>query len=435
MISAGWLLSFAWRPFPVPDAVHAARASLLLFILWSAYPLLQLTPLPSTLAGFLGGEMQELYALLPGGAGKAHAYLSVDRGATFSGFLRQCALVAVFASILVLVGSAKRLLAMMILLTAVGFAQALYGLVLLLGGGELGMWSPGQTGDAVSGTYVNQNHFAGLMEVAIPAACGLLMSYRSERGVISGTRDVARYVSELMFGQRGLILFSVLIMSGALILTTSRGGIGSLAIGIVVATAIAVSQKGMRARELRVGAIAVVLALISVSWLGAGQFSEKLKSAGLSSNRAQQREVNYRIIEDNALTGTGVGSYRWVFPIYKDERFGGYFYEHAHNDYLEVLSEQGIVGFFLLVAGTVLLLARIARAFAQRRDSLARGALFASIAGCISLMVHGLVDFNLQIPANATYFFVLLAMGAAACGIRRDSEAPIREPAAPSGSV
>ena len=434
LVSAGWFLSCVWRPFPLPDALRTMRVPLILLVLWAAYPLLQLMPLPSAAAAALGGEAQNFYALLPGQGAQGHAYLSVDRGATFSGLIRQSSQVAVFASVVALVVTPRRLFALMAVLTAVGFAQALYGLVLYFGGGELGMWSPGQAADTVSGTYVNQNHFAGMMEVAIPAACGLLMSDRSEQAFIAGPRDITRYVSELLLSQRGLILFSVLIMSGALILTTSRGGIGSLAIGIAAAAAIAVWKKGVRARELRVGVIAVALALIAVSWLGSGQFSEKLKSAGLASNRADQREIGYRIIEDNLSTGTGLGSYRWVFSAYKDERFGGYFYEHAHNDYLEILAEQGIIGFVLVASAVVLVMARNARAFVRRRDSLARGALFASMAGCVSLMVHGLVDFNFQIPANAAFYFVLLAMGVAASEICRNAEERPSAEAVPSGS-
>ena len=166
--------------------------------------------------------------------------------------------------------------------------------------------------------------------------------------------------------------------------------------------------------------MAVVLALIAIFWLGSGQFSEKLESEGFSSNRAEQRELSYRIIADSPLIGTGAGTYRWVFPTYKDERFGPYFYEHAHNDFLEILAEQGIIGFSLLAAGITLIFVRVVRAFVRRHDPLMRGALFATIAGCVSLLVHGLVDFNLQIPANASYFFVLLGIGVVA------SELPAR---------
>ena len=83
------------------------------------------------------------------------------------------------------------------------------------------------------------------------------------------------------------------------------------------------------------------------------------------------------------------------------------------------------MGFSLLAAGIVLISIRIVRAFFRRRDPLMRGALFATIVGSCSLMVHGLVDFNLQIPANASYFFVLLGIGVVASGL--ESESAIRE--------
>jgi O-antigen ligase len=154
-------------------------------------------------------------------------------------------------------------------------------------------------------------------------------------------------------------------------------------------------------------------------WLGSGQFTEKLQAAGLASDRGDLREVTYRMISDSPVAGTGLGTYRWVFPSYKDERFGSYFYEHAHNDYLEVLSEQGFIGFSLLAMGVLLILRSLMRALGRRRDPLVRGTLFAAIAGSVSLMVHGLVDFNFQIPANAGYFFVLLGLGTVASSLRR----------------
>lgn len=421
VVSGGWLLSYTWRPFTMPGAVQSARYSLLFLVMWAAYPLIQLIPLPMAMENLAGSEMHKLYGELPAGKSHDYAYLSLDRGATFSGFLRQCSLVAMFSSVLVLVTSTRRLRVLMVLILLVGFAEALYGLVLFLAGDELGLWSPGQAAGTVSGTYVNQNHFAGLMELTIPVGFGLLLSTRPVSGGVYGTRDVTRLLAGFLLGQRGIIVFCILIMSAALILTTSRGGTGSLAVGIAVAIAIAVSKKGVRAREIRIGLMAVILALIAVFWLGPGQFSEKLKSTGLSSNRADQRELSYRIIGDSPLTGTGVGTYRWVFPFYKDERFGGYFYEHAHNDFLEVLTEQGIIGFSLLAVGIVFIFVRVVRAFTYRRDPLMRGALFATIAGCVSLMVHGLVDFNLRIPANASYFFVLLGVGVVASGLRYQS--------------
>lgn len=420
-VSGGWLVSYTCRPFILPGAVRRARYSLLFLILWAAYPLLQMLPLPVAITSFIGGDVHTLYDELPAGMAPEHAYLTLDRGATFSGFLRQCGLIALFFSVLVLATSPRRLRLLMILILLVGFAEALYGLAVFLAGAELGLWIPGQAAGAVSGTYVNQNHFAGLMEMAIAVGFGLLLSARPISGGVSGPREVTRLLSGLLLSQRGIILFCILIMSAALIMTTSRGGTGALALGITVAVAIAVSKKGLRAKELRLGVMAVGLALIALMWLGPGDFSEKLISTGLSSNRADQRELSYRIIEGSPLVGTGVGSYRWIFPIHKDDRFGEFFYEHAHNDFLEVLAEQGIVGFSLLTTGIMIILIQVIKGFLNRRDPLMRGALFATIVGCVSLMIHGLVDFNLQIPANTSYFFVLLGMGVVASGLQSQS--------------
>jgi O-antigen ligase len=417
-VSGGWLLSYAWRPFVIPGAVRSARASLLLLAAWAAFPLIQLMPLPVGFVQFAGGEVHGLYGQLPMEAANDYASFSIDRGATYSGFLRQCGLIALFASVLVLVTSTMRLRALMGLILLVGFIEALYGLAIFLAGDESALWSPGQAAGTVSGTYVNQNHFAGLMELAIPVGFGLLLSGRSAGEAASGTRDFTRLLSGYVLGIRGVVLFSVLIMAAALILTTSRGGTGSLAVGIAVAIGIAGSKRGLRTREMRVGMMAVALAFIAIFWLGSGKFSEKLEAEGFSSNRAEQRELSYEIIAANPLIGTGVGTYRWIFPTYKDERFGPYFYEHAHNDFLEILAEQGVIGFVLLAAGIGLIFIRVARAYVQRHDPLMRGALFATIAGCVSLLIHGLVDFNFQIPANAGYFFVLLGVGAVASDLR-----------------
>jgi O-antigen ligase len=414
-----WALSYTRRPFEVPAAVRSAHLPLLFLTLWIAYPLIQLIPVPTGMAEVVGAKLITLYAELPLSTTADSEYLSLDRSATFAGFIRQCSLVALFFCVLALTTSASRLKTMLGLLLLVGFAEALYGLLIYFGGDELGMWSPGQAQVTVSGTYVNQNHFAGLMEMTIPVGMGLLLSVRPDHGKLTGLKEIIRFLSAFVLGQRGVILFCILVMTAALIMTNSRGGAGALLIGVTVAIAIAVMKKGIRARELKVGLLASALVVIAVSWLGSGQFAERLQTTGLASDRGDLRELTYNMIVDAPVVGAGLGTYRWVLPSYKDERFGSYFYEHAHNDYLEVLSEQGFIGFSLLASGVLLILILLMRAFGRRRDPLVRGALFAAIAGSISFMTHGLVDFNFQIPANAGYFFVLLGLGTVASSLRR----------------
>ena len=73
-----------------------------------------------------------------------------------------------------------------------------------------------------------------------------------------------------------------------------------------------------------------------------------------------------------------------------------------------------MLGAALALAGVAALLLAAIRGALARRDPVLRAALFASIAGVLALLAHGAVDFNLQIPANAALFFVLLGLGAAA---------------------
>jgi putative inorganic carbon (HCO3(-)) transporter len=421
-LMAAWAVSFAYRPFKLPDAVLNARTPLAILSIWCAFPLIQLIPVSTGIAEFFGGELHTLYGDVPTGMVTDATYLTLDRGATLSGFIEQCSGVALLFLVLAFTTTASRLRTLLVVMVFVGFIEAIYGLLVYFTGDELGLWNPGHAQVTISGTYVNQNHYAGLLEMAIPAGMGLYMSLRREDEGLSGARGIARVLSTLLLTHRGVILFCILMMAAALILTNSRGGIGALAIGVAVAIVIAVLKKGVRAAELRLGMLVVAIAVIAVIWLGSGQIYERLHSTGFTSQRGELRELSYEMIGDNPVVGTGVRTYRWVLPSYKDSRLGSYFYDHAHNDFLEILSEQGFLGFLLFFSGLSLISLALVGDFWKRREPLARGALFAAVAGCTSLMIHGLVDFNLQIPANMSYFFALLGCGLVAGCLRRNVE-------------
>jgi hypothetical protein len=65
-----------------------------------------------------------------------------------------------------------------------------------------------------------------------------------------------------------------------------------------------------------------------------------------------------------------------------------------------------------------------------RSDPLARGMAFASIMGIVAIMIHSWVDFNLQIPANAQLFVVLMAFGWTALYLERKN--PPANPPSPA---
>jgi O-antigen ligase len=120
--------------------------------------------------------------------------------------------------------------------------------------------------------------------------------------------------------------------------------------------------------------------------------------------------------------GAGAGSFYGAFPRYRGPEIGA-FYDHAHNDYTQFLVETGPIG--AVLAGSLPLMALIASvlALSRRRDPLARGFAFACLMGVCALAIHSTVDFNLQIPANAFAFVVLLAYGWIALNLERRGSA------------
>ena len=113
---------------------------------------------------------------------------------------------------------------------------------------------------------------------------------------------------------------------------------------------------------------------------------------------------------DYPLVGSGGGSFHMVYPRYRSDAVV-LSYDHTHEDYLEILADTGMVGLGLL--GLMVLLSFLAALTALRRrhDPLMRGMAFASVMAIIALLIHSTVDFNLQIPANAATFMVVLALG------------------------
>ena len=99
--------------------------------------------------------------------------------------------------------------------------------------------------------------------------------------------------------------------------------------------------------------------------------------------------------------------------------------DHAHNDYLEFASETGAVGFSLLFLPIFYLLGRMIISFLKEHRRYRSAILLGCIGSTLGLLIHSLTDFNLQIPANALIFAVILGIGYKAACI--ESQKDIRE--------
>ena len=127
-----------------------------------------------------------------------------------------------------------------------------------------------------------------------------------------------------------------------------------------------------------------------------------------TTGRAHFWSVTVDIIKTHPWIGTGLGAFGVVYTGY-DSRSGMYRLEQAHNDYLQVLSDGGIIG---AVIGLFFVVNLFRMGFTRRdsRDEFRRGVATGAMAGCFAVLVHSFFDFTLHTPANALLFLVLAAL-------------------------
>jgi O-antigen ligase len=158
--------------------------------------------------------------------------------------------------------------------------------------------------------------------------------------------------------------------------------------------------------------------LLLGSWFGIEKVVQRIENTSASSeSRDEVVQALFPMIKDFNWFGSGAGTFWYAFPPYVNGNFGGY--DHAHNDYLELLSDLGYIGVAFLAGLVLISLWQALLALRYQKSSLVRGMGFAGFMGALSLLIHSSVDFNLQIPANAMLFIAMLAIPIIALSIDR----------------
>lgn len=335
--------------------------------------------------------------------------LSLDPNSTKLVIVQLSTLVVYFAATLVFVDTPHRLHVLVRTIMIFGFLLAIFGLTqsFISPTKVYGMRELSQS--TAFGPFINRHHFAGYMELTISLPLGLLLA---------GSIDKEK---------RLLYLFVAGLMGVALVMTSSRGGIISLVgeiVFLVIVTAIWKSQgererrrvrsswlKGAAARVALAGALIVGL-FAGVILLG-GEFSlnrfiDSVNTDDPTTGRSHFWSVTLDMIKANPVVGTGLGAYGVIYTRY-DTRNGLYRLEQAHNDYLQIFSDAGVVGGALALAFVVILFYR-GFGRAKSRDDFRRGVALAALGGCFAVLIHSFFDFTLHTTSNALLFLVLAAL-------------------------
>lgn len=260
-----------------------------------------------------------------------------------------------------------------------------------------------------SGSFVNANHYAGYLQMAISLGIGLMIA---NQAASRSDRPWVDDLIELVTGPKLRLRIMIMIMVIGLILSRSRlGNVGFLA-GIIIASVAVfiVARTFSRKTVFFLASILVLDALLLGNHFGLERLGERLQRTPEDFvGRASIYILNQEIVWENLWAGTGAGSYEIVFPQFRGPGVGARV-THGHNDYQEFLIELGMIGVLplLIVVGTGLY-AQFTSC-SRRSDRFSYGIALGCLIGTISLLIHGFGDFNLQIPSNSLLFLLLLTL-------------------------
>jgi O-antigen ligase len=333
--------------------------------------------------------------------------LSLDPYATRLVLVQTLALFIYFAGTLVFVDTPKRLRLLVRTIIIFGFFLAIFGLTQSFTSPNKLYWIREMTQSTPFGPFINRHHFAGYMELALALPLGLLFSGAIEKE------------------KRVIYLFVASLMAVALMMTNSRGGILSMGAEILFVLIMGFggrrrgepSPAGLSHMKSIAGKGVLALGLLIILFVGVVSLGGEdalnrmvgtVNSEDPTTGRAHFWDVTLDIIKNHPIIGTGLGAFGVVYTGY-DSRNGLYRLEQAHNDYLQVLSDGGIVGALL---GLFFIVNLFRMGFARRdsRDEFRRGVATGAMAGCFAVLVHSFFDFTLHTPANALLFLVIAAL-------------------------
>ncbi len=306
------------------------------------------------------------------------------------------ALAIFLGALLTFINDANRFRKIILLITIFGFAYAFFAILqaVLSPNKIYGIYDVPYA--VPFGSFVNRHNFAAYMEMTIAVPLGLM------------------FVGGVPKDRRLLYITAIGLMGIALLLSGSRGGLVSLLAEVFFLIILTTKTKSSGQLFIKAGLAILLVATIIVGAVLIGgetsltRFAETAASDDFTANRTHIWNVTISIIKNNFPFGAGIGAYDVAYTAY-DSSNGAFRVEQAHNDYLQILADAGIVG--LIIAGFFgYWLFRTGLRNIKTSDTFRRGVAVGALAGCFAVLVHSIFDFVLHTTAVTMLFITLISL-------------------------
>jgi len=282
--------------------------------------------------------------------------------------------------------------------TVYGFGIAVFAIFQgISSSGQLYWFVTPSSGGWIYGPYVNHNHYAGLMEMLIPIPLVAALTHLVHKK------------------QKMLALGAAAVMASTIFLSGSRGGMIAFLVQIAILGVLLIKRRKSRRLALALAGFLVILIGLAI-WLGGSELGNRLISIRSESSTEISGGTRLAIVKDSwrmwmarPLMGWGLGNFPEVYPQYRSF-YTNLFVNQAHNDYIQLMVEMGAVGFALMLWFLATTYYRASTKLGSWPSNINGALTLTAMLGISGILVHSLVDFNLQIPANAAVFYVLCTL-------------------------
>ncbi len=273
-------------------------------------------------------------------------------------------------------------------------------------------FAPPREGPAPFGPFTNRNHFATWAMMVVPLSIGYLATHAAA-GPAGGARSWRTRLAASLDARIWMQIAAVLLLMIATALSLSRSGLVGLAVALGTSAVLMRSQGADRVRSSRGlvygGAVTLAGMLGILTVVGPHVIGARFGASGTAVvDRLAIWRDTIPVLRDFWLTGTGVGTFQTAMAIYQRSRPEKIF-NQAHNHYLQVAAEGGLlIGLPAAVGLIALLLA------GRRRLSADNSPMYflraGAAAGLAGVAVQSLWETGLTVPANAALAAVLAAI-------------------------
>ena len=388
-----WLIEMVYKG----ELSFVKTGFLLPLILFSCFIILQLIPLPINLIRAISGNTAYLYdSLISSDSSRVFSPLSIYPNITLSELFKLLSYIGILFIIINKIETKRQFDYLVNTIIFFGCVISLFGIIQKYTYSGRVYWfdPPGSAGSAF-GPFANRNNFSGYINMIIPLALGY-------------------FLTEMPLAKRLIYGFLIGIMSLALFLSLSRGGlliyIATLAFILLFST----FKDSLKTKTKTLSLWAFILFSLSIFFIEAKVARERLatlfqKETFIIFGHGYSWLDTLKIGRDFPVFGTGMGTFGSISSMYKTSAIQNLF-TYAHNDCLQLLSEVGLVGCIFVSLFFIFYFIAVFKMWFKRHDSYVVCLVLGGIASIFAILLYSILDFNLHIPAHALLFFVIMGL-------------------------